>query len=807
MSGPVRQSGTAVVNSQLTIGDRKLSMKVSVPAGPTRLGELLPIVQRIADQIVDGAVEDTEAQGACVSCKMGCGACCRQLVPISEVEARSIRDVVERMPEPRRTQVRARFAETQGRLAEAGLLSKLLARDDWDENEFIEMGTRYFRQGIACPFLEDESCSIHADRPITCREYLVTSPADNCACPTKDNIQKVDLPVQIWTSLARFDMVNPDAKYIRWVPLVLAPQWADANPEKPPSESGPELLRKFFEFLAKKKTPQPAALLKGPGDGTSAPNPANGPASPPRDGSSETASPANLTSYEDVPYESQAHYPTHPDCIATVATLFGMQPAAPDRCRLLELGCATGGNLLPMAELLPESRFLGIDLSPSQIASGRKVADALALANVELKAASIMDVDESYGQFDYITCHGVFSWVGEEVQQKILDICAKHLAPQGVAYISYNTLPGWHARGMVREMISFHAQQFDEPATRVEQARAFLEFLVQSSAASGEAYAAVLQEEAKTLRESEDYYLFHEHLEEVNQPLYFHQFAERLGRHRLQYLGEAWFHSDLSAFPPEVQNVLRGISSDPLLTEQYLDFLTNRTFRRSLICREDVPLDRTPDSAIVRRMQVTALARPVSEPVDVRGGAEAAFRTDEGRTITTGNPLFKAALMALFEAWPAALAYDELLSQALDRLGSPDSTAGATHDEVLRALLLRCFLSHTVALHVQAPKMLLDAGPRPRTTRLARYQAERGSPVVSVRHWTVPLGAADRAVLTCLDGEHDRAAIIARLEHLMREEGLRLGDGAGDGKEAAGPLAEWLEGRLYRLAKCGLLVG
>jgi Fe-S-cluster containining protein len=214
------------------------------------MGDLLPIVQRVANTIVDSAVDEVVEQGRTISCTKGCGACCRQLVPISEIEARGIRDLVRSMPEPRRSHVMARFAEAQRRLADAGLLDKLHSRADWDEDAFMEIGTRYFHQRIPCPFLEDESCSIHLDRPVVCREYLVTSPAANCACPTKDNIEKVPLPVQVWTALARCTQADPGAKYCRWVPLVLAPEWADSHPDKSQARPGPEVLREFFERLA-----------------------------------------------------------------------------------------------------------------------------------------------------------------------------------------------------------------------------------------------------------------------------------------------------------------------------------------------------------------------------------------------------------------------------------------------------------------------------------------------------------------------------------------------------------------------------
>ena len=247
----------ATADVELKLGDRQLRTKVSVPAAPMRLVDLLPIVHRVADTLVDSAVEDVVAQGRSISCKKGCGTCCRQLVPISEVEARRIGELVESMDEPRRSHVKARFADAQARLRENGMLDKLLDRDNWNEDDFLTNGTAYFHQGVACPFLEEESCSIHRDRPVTCREYLVTSPAANCACPSKDNIEKVPLSVQVWTALARFDE-TPGAKYCRWVPLVLAPEWAAENSrDEPALRPGPELLEEFFQRLAG-AAPKPA---------------------------------------------------------------------------------------------------------------------------------------------------------------------------------------------------------------------------------------------------------------------------------------------------------------------------------------------------------------------------------------------------------------------------------------------------------------------------------------------------------------------------------------------------------------------
>jgi Fe-S-cluster containining protein len=208
------------------------------------------MVQSFTDAVVEASVTATEEQGQKISCKKGCGACCRQLVPIAETEARHIRDVIAALPEPRQTEIRARFTEARRRLEAAGLLEKLLHTDQqWVEGESVSFGLQYFRQGIPCPFLEEESCSIYADRPIACREYLVTSPAENCARPTAETVQCIKLPLKVWTAVARCDKVPPSARFIRWAPLILAPEWAETHAEEPPPRPGPELLKELFEYM------------------------------------------------------------------------------------------------------------------------------------------------------------------------------------------------------------------------------------------------------------------------------------------------------------------------------------------------------------------------------------------------------------------------------------------------------------------------------------------------------------------------------------------------------------------------------
>lgn len=237
---------------ELTIGDRRMAANLSVPDRLMHLSELLPIVQRVSGAIVDSEVATTAAEGRQVSCQMGCAACCRQLVPITEIEARAIGRLVADMSEPRRGEIWARYAAVRARLDAAGLLERLGARYGWTTVEFKEAVRHYFRQAIPCPFLEDECCSIYADRPLQCREYLVTSPAELCAQEDHAGIEIVDMPVRVSTALARLDRPESGSQYLRWVPLAMALEWADAHPDEPPPRAGAELVAELFNQLRSK---------------------------------------------------------------------------------------------------------------------------------------------------------------------------------------------------------------------------------------------------------------------------------------------------------------------------------------------------------------------------------------------------------------------------------------------------------------------------------------------------------------------------------------------------------------------------
>jgi methyltransferase-like protein/cyclopropane fatty-acyl-phospholipid synthase-like methyltransferase len=524
---------------------------------------------------------------------------------------------------------------------------------------------------------------------------------------------------------------------------------------------------------------------------------------------------ARHTSYDDVPYPGYAFPETHPDRLATLATLFGMSPPPVEGCRVLELGCAGGVNLLAMAEGLPASRFVGIDLSAGHIAAGRATLADLGLTNVTLEPCSILDLAADIGTFDYIICHGVYSWVPPEVQAKILAVCRQHLAANGVAYISYNTYPGWRSRGLVRDLMQYYTRQSPDPQTAIAQARDSLAFVIEAVPAALSSYRGLLTEQQNRISKQQDSYLLHDDLEEVNAPLYFHEFVERAARQGLQYLGNA--EIDLSTaehFPPSVNATLSKLGKDVVAREQYLDFLTNRMFRRTLLCDAGVPLCRDLSPDRLPLFQIASQAESVSSPVDIHSGKVEEFRGPNKVSASTGHAISKAALVYLAEIWPRSVSFDDLQVAARARL-SGDAVVVQSADaydrdtRLLAENLLQAFRAGVVELHVYAPRFVTEPGACPLALSLARRQARDGARVPNARQELVDLDPLSADLLRHLDGRHDRPALVERLTHWVVDNHFvleRFGRPVTEPDRLRAILTGELDTKLRWLARSALLV-
>lgn len=444
------------------------------------------------------------------------------------------------------------------------------------------------------------------------------------------------------------------------------------------------------------------------------------------------------TSYDELPYESHPYESTHPDHLATMATLFGLDAPDVSHCRVLELGCAAGGNLIPQALVMPESSFVGIDLSQRQLEDGWRQVEQLGLTNIELQHRSIMDVGPADGEFDYIICHGVFSWVSREIQDQILTICSQNLVSNGVAYVSYNTYPGWFLRGMVRQMMCFHARQFDDAKTQVEQARAVLDFLINAGPTGDPTYHTLLVRELEILRNRHDSYLYHEHLEEENEPLFFYQFNERAEAAGLRYLAETQLSEMVPGnYSAVAERTLRELGVGLIHAEQYLDFLRNRTFRRTLLCHESVQLEREITTDRLKGLYVASRLCPEVSQIDLASHEGIAFVSQTSVKATVSDPLAKSALVQLQKFWPRVVPFDTLPSLAHEGFGVPtirEADHFAKDIETLGSLVLELYAADLIELHKSPPRFQTEVSRQPISSPLARFQLELGQYVTNLRH-------------------------------------------------------------------------
>jgi methyltransferase-like protein/ubiquinone/menaquinone biosynthesis C-methylase UbiE len=522
--------------------------------------------------------------------------------------------------------------------------------------------------------------------------------------------------------------------------------------------------------------------------------------------------------YDEVPYAGYPFPQTHPDRMVTMATLFGLNPAPVTNCRVLEIGCGEGANLIPMACELPESYFIGIDLAACPIAQGQAMAAAVGLRNIELHQCDLMKVGAEFGQFDYIIAHGVYSWVPPEVQNGLLALCEKLLAPQGIAYISYNVYPGCHLREMVREMMLFHTRGMQQPCERVNQGLALLDFILRRFPSQAEAqtdlYGALIKEQLDLMLSHSPEQVYHDELAPHYRPVYFYQFIMQAAQYGLQYLGEAdLFEMQDLSYPPPVRETLSQFGDEHIVQkEQYLDFLKGRSFRQTLLCREGLKLTRRVQPEQLRSFYLASSVQPVSPQPDLRDQVIEEFRGPKGAKLQTDYPLAKAALVHLSEVFPRRLRFEQLLAAARARLGL-SSLASAFDEEaqVLAEILLAACWSGLVQLHSYVPPLVAEVSQRPLASPLARWQASRGKVVTNLLHSSVELGdELSRQLLQLLDGTHDRAALRDELLSAVTCSGIskRPDSGtAGDEQQMRNLITDAIEANLQKLMRLALLMG
>lgn len=324
---------------------------------------------------------------------------------------------------------------------------------------------------------------------------------------------------------------------------------------------------------------------------------------------------ADLDLYDLVPYVSEPYSESHPDLHAAIARGFGLIPPEVDSARVLELGTSGGNNLIPIAAFIPGANCLGIDGSSRAIDSGRAKIAALGLKNIELRQARFEEPGE-LGEFDYIICHGVYSWVAPAARRLVLKIIAGHLAPNGVAYLSLNTFPGWHQRMPVRDLMRYYlnsAENITDPRQQIAEGRLVSAAMAEQTDRRDSIYRQTLNHAASQFSAMPDWYLFHDYLETENHPVYFSELIEEAKAAGLGYLADV-VDNEVS-IPEFAAELMRADKAAGAQTprpreqqEQFYDFMVNRAFRRALFVGKEAAgaIRRTDLGPLERRKRYAA---------------------------------------------------------------------------------------------------------------------------------------------------------------------------------------------------------
>lgn len=483
------------------------------------------------------------------------------------------------------------------------------------------------------------------------------------------------------------------------------------------------------------------------------------------------------TLYDEVAYPGWPYPQTHPLRVSAVAALLGVAYAEPATARVLEVGCGDAANLIPMALSSPEAEFVGFDLAEAPVARGRALAETLGLTNLRLEARDIMAGSEGLGSFDYVIAHGVYSWVPDLVRERLLQLLAERLSPVGVAFVSYNALPGGRMREAMRDLLLYHLKAAPQGADAMDRVREVLQTFVRAADAKSPLVAA-MRAEAEAMLGRDPAVVFHDELCEHWRAFHLHEFASAAQAQGLEVMGDvegAALRQDL--FPTALGGALRELAGDDATRfHQYQDFVAGRLFHQSLLRRAGgLPLSRRFEAARVRRLWAGASVR-AEPPAAGDAPGEVRFRFSAQHTIKVAEPELQAVLRRLGEAWP----------QLAPVAGLP----GADTPEALAQL----FTAGRVELQTGPWPGLGGVSARPRASPLARLQIARGlSHVTALDMSSIQLeDETGRVFLSLLDGQRDARALA---EAVSAATGAPLAD-----------IAPGVQPHLRQLAGMGLLV-
>jgi len=465
------------------------------------------------------------------------------------------------------------------------------------------------------------------------------------------------------------------------------------------------------------------------------------------------------SSYEDMPYATFALRAADPNRLAAIARLHGVSVTSPTEASVLEIGCGTGTNLIHLAELYPKSRCVGIDISERHISEGHKIAAGSGCANVELRCGDIRNAALGHGEFDYIICHGVFSWVAPSVRHELLSAISSSLSDNGVAFLSYNVLPGWRQRGVLRDIMQTGAAhravttRDDSPENRLDGAMELLRLVAEKRSGDGDLYGGYIRQGLERFQSSHPSYLFHEYLEEYNEPFLFSTFMHDAELHGLQFLAEANpAMMSVDDLGEKIVSYLDTLGNDIVTREQCIDVFRNRMFRESILCKSSHELKRDLKASVFTSLHFVSDMRRSGEEGDDAMFTEVV--TD--RVVRTPKDEHSVLLSIIGEVGYAGISFTDL------RARFTEAVSGRYEERAIMHGLVRLWRWGLLDVVLERAPIRSEVGDKARVSRLARYQASHGErSVTALQHRSCELQPVERSIVLASDGTRQFEDLVA----------------------------------------------
>ena len=455
----------------------------------------------------------------------------------------------------------------------------------------------------------------------------------------------------------------------------------------------------------------------------------------------------SVNAYDEVEYISRPFRQTHPDRLASMAMLFGMNPADAATARVLDIGCGEGGNLIPLALVMPNATFLGFDLAHTAVAKAQARIQQLGLTNIRVEHLDLMEFPLDAGEFDYIIAQGFYSWVPDAVRQGFLQLLTKHLSPQGIAYVSFNAYPGAMFRHAWRDGAAFHTGVLGctDPHERVVESCNMLQ-LMATARSTPDTWSAIAAEMVRAVQTKGLNWVGHDDFSPFFKPFYFHQVAEAASAHGLQYLSDAvYYDMQPHNLTPQVQQILDQLAvQDVLLREQYYDFIELRPFRQILLCRAALTLKRPEHPDTLRAMHFSSPAETTKVASD---GSYTVHNSLTGITVEVPGSL-QRILEQLRIAWPCSIPFSAIAILEINRAKIAEA-------------LLQLYGAALLEAHAMPQSCGSGREDNPVIWPMARLEAAAGQPVTTRIHTQVQLDESSSQLVQRLDGSVSRQQLEA----------------------------------------------